>query len=161
LIHHFLKKFNQKYELQIKSISDGEEEKLTNYNWPGNVRELENKIERAMVTSEKQVLEDKDFELELEHTYGDSKPFTAQGMWKHIVEGRVKIENITHFKQKWGENMLKDLITKAFAKTKSQKEAGKLLGCYTKAEEEPKKYSTFRQECTKLGIKIKSYKSGR
>ena len=54
--------------------------------------------------------------------------------------------------------MLRELIKKAFAETKSQKEAGRVLGCYTTADEEPKKYSIFRQECTKLGLKIKNFK---
>ena len=70
----------------------------------------------------------------------------------------MKIGDITTFKQKWGENMLRELIKKAFSKTKSQKEAGKLLGCYINAGEEAKRYSIFRQECTKLGIKIRDFK---
>jgi hypothetical protein len=70
----------------------------------------------------------------------------------------MKVESISHFKQKWGEHMLKELIKKAFSRTKSQKEAGRLLGCYTSADEDQKKYSIFRQECTKLGLKIKDFK---
>jgi len=161
LIHHLLKKFNQKYELTIKSISAPAEEKLTNYSWPGNVRELENKIERAMVTSEKQVLDMSDFDLDAEPVSGAEIGLNAEGIWKLLLEGRMRIENITHFKQKWGEHMLRDLIHKAFVKTRSQKEAGKLLGCYTRADAEPKKYSTFRQECAKLGVKIRDFKKGR
>ena len=54
--------------------------------------------------------------------------------------------------------MLRELIKKAFKETKSQKEAGRLLGFYTTADDEPKKYSAFRQECTKLGLKIRDFK---
>ena len=53
------------------------------------------------------------------------------------------------FKQKWGAHVLRELIKKAFAKTKSQKEAGRLLGCYGSADEEPKKYRSFRHTLLK------------
>ena len=158
LIGNFIDKFNQKYNLQLKTISSKAENRLINYAWPGNVRELENKIERAMIDAEGDSLEVKDFGLELENSHIDMKLLNTEGMWKFFLEGKMKIGNITTFKQKWGENMLRELIKKAFSKTKSQKEAGKLLGCYINAGEEAKRYSIFRQECTKLGIKIRDYK---
>jgi len=158
LIVHFIDKFNQKYNLRIKTISSEAERKLVDYDWPGNVRELENKIERAMINAEGDSLEVKDFEIESENSISDMEFLNAEGMWKLLLEGKMKIDDITTFKQKWGENMLRELIKKAFAKTKSQKEAGRLLGCYTSADEEPNRYSIFRQECTKLGIKIRDFK---
>ncbi len=158
LIVHFIDKFNQKYDLQIKTISKAAEKKLIDYDWPGNVRELENKIEKAMVNAEGDSLAVKDFELESKDTGGDREILNPEGMWSHILEGKVGIDDITGFKQKWGENMLRELIKKSFAKTRSQKEAGRLLGCYSSASEEPKKYSIFRQECTKLGVKIRDFK---
>jgi DNA-binding NtrC family response regulator len=158
LIEHFIDKFNQKYNLQIKTVSSEAEKRLIKYAWPGNVRELENKIERAMIDAEGDFLEVKNFELELEDSSSDMGFLNTGGMWKLLLEGKMKIGDITAFKQKWGENMLRELIKKAFSKTKSQKEAGRLLGCYTSADEEPKRYSIFRQECTKLGVKIRDFK---
>ena len=158
LIEHFIDKFNQKYNLQIKGISSEAGRKLINYEWPGNVRELENKIERAVINAEGDSLEGKDFELELEDSTSDVAFLNPEGMWNLLLKGKMKVADITNFKQKWGENMLRELIKRAFAKTKSQKKAGKLLGCYTHADEEPKKYSIFRQECTKLGVKIRDFK---
>jgi DNA-binding NtrC family response regulator len=158
LIKHFVDKFNQKYSLKIETVSPEAEENLINYEWPGNVRELENKIERGMIHAEGDVLEAKDFELDPNTSDGERAFLDLEGMWNLIVEGKIKIDEVTKFKHKWGENLLKELIKKAFAKTKSQKEAGRLLGCYTSADEEPGKYSIFRQECTKLGVKIKDFK---
>ena len=158
LIKHFIDKFNQKYSLKIETVSPEAEEKLINYEWPGNVRELENKIERGMIHAEGDVLEAKDFELDPNTSDGERAFLDLEGMWNLIVEGKIKIDEVTKFKHKWGENLLKELIKKAFAKTKSQKEAGRLLGCYTSADEEPGKYSIFRQECTKLGVKIRDFK---
>jgi len=158
LISHFIDKFNQKYDMQVITISKEAEKKLIDYDWPGNVRELENKIEKAMINAEGDSLKVKDFELESKTLDHDSKALNPEGMWNLILEGTVKIDDITRFKQKWGENMLRELIKKAFAKTKSQKEAGRLLGCYSSADEETRKYSIFRQECTKLGVKIRDFK---
>jgi len=50
LVHHFLKKFNEKYGLN-KQIAPQVIDRLVNYDWPGNVRELKNVIERAVVTN--------------------------------------------------------------------------------------------------------------
>jgi len=54
LAYHFLKKFNQEMNKDIKSISVEAMNKLINYEWPGNVRQLENVIERAVVMGESQ-----------------------------------------------------------------------------------------------------------
>lgn len=48
LVKHFIEKYNNKENKQIKGISPEVEKELYNYNWPGNVRELENVIERAI-----------------------------------------------------------------------------------------------------------------
>ena len=158
MIKHFVNKFNQKYSLKINTVSPEAEENLINYEWPGNVRELENKIEKAMIHVEGDSLNVKDFEFEPNAPDGDKAFLNLEGMWNLILEGKMKIDDVTNFKHKWGENLLRELIKKAFAKTKSQKEAGRLLGCYSFADEEPGKYSIFRQECTKLAVKIKDFK---
>jgi len=56
LAYHFLKKFNQEMNKEIKSISVEAMNKLINYEWPGNVRQLENVIERAVVMAESQTI---------------------------------------------------------------------------------------------------------
>ncbi len=49
LIHHFLARFNAKYEIN-KKLSPEALELMTNCQWKGNVREVENIIERLVVT---------------------------------------------------------------------------------------------------------------
>ncbi|MCJ7497152.1 MAG: sigma-54 dependent transcriptional regulator [candidate division Zixibacteria bacterium] len=56
LAYHFLKKFNQEMNKEIKSISVEAMNKLINYEWPGNVRQLENVIERAVVMAESKTI---------------------------------------------------------------------------------------------------------
>jgi PAS domain S-box-containing protein len=48
LIHHFMEKYNTKFDIK-KSIDPETMESLSKYSWPGNVRELENIIERLIV----------------------------------------------------------------------------------------------------------------
>lgn len=59
LCHHFIKKFNSGFDTKIKAISPRAMEVLLNYSWPGNVRELENVIQRAMVLTSTDMIEDK------------------------------------------------------------------------------------------------------
>ncbi len=56
LVAHFLKKFENTMGKRISSIPEDTMRKLMNYDWPGNVRELENVIERAMITSNNQLI---------------------------------------------------------------------------------------------------------
>jgi DNA-binding NtrC family response regulator len=51
LAQHFVTEFNRKHNTSIEGISDEAANLLKTYHWPGNVRELRNVIERAVVLS--------------------------------------------------------------------------------------------------------------
>lgn len=57
LAHFFLTKFNNKYIMK-KQLSPKAYECLVSYDWPGNIRELENTIERLVITSDSDIIED-------------------------------------------------------------------------------------------------------
>ncbi len=57
LIKHFTKKSG-------KTISDAAVSFLKQYEWQGNIRELENKIEKAVICSETDILDKKDFDFQ-------------------------------------------------------------------------------------------------
>lgn len=59
LINFFLNNVNEHYNYQ-KSISSKAMRLLIDYDWPGNVRELENEIERLVVTSEYEIIDEED-----------------------------------------------------------------------------------------------------
>ena len=59
LINFFIEKLNDYYNYN-KVISSGAMRLLINYDWPGNVRELENEIERLVVTSEFEIINEED-----------------------------------------------------------------------------------------------------
>jgi len=65
LVEHFISKFNEENSKQVHGVDEIVSRLLRLYHWPGNVRELENLIERAVVTTRNEVLEEDDFPVEL------------------------------------------------------------------------------------------------
>jgi DNA-binding NtrC family response regulator len=56
LTHHFLRKYAQENQKEIRELGDDVLSLLLSHAWPGNVRELENAMERAVVLSDGPVL---------------------------------------------------------------------------------------------------------
>lgn len=61
LANHFIDEFNRDFGKAIKKISKELRHLFLGYSWPGNVRELKNAIERAVLLSESEELNLKDF----------------------------------------------------------------------------------------------------
>jgi len=57
LVNFFIEKFNQKYQMKVRGVSQRAMNILMNYLWSGNVRELENTIESALVVNSPEVLD--------------------------------------------------------------------------------------------------------
>jgi DNA-binding NtrC family response regulator len=57
LAEHFLRKYAEKYNRPMQSISQEAYERMFAYSWPGNVRELQNVIERAVLLTKGDVIE--------------------------------------------------------------------------------------------------------
>lgn len=58
LAEHFLEMYGEKYGKQVKGFSQSAFSQMLSYNWRGNVRELQNVIERAVLLSKKNLIED-------------------------------------------------------------------------------------------------------
>ncbi len=65
LVQHFIEKYNEENHKSVKGIDPSTLKLFMRYNWPGNVRELENLVERAVVTTKKDYLDEDDFPTEL------------------------------------------------------------------------------------------------
>lgn len=65
LIEHFIQKCNSENKRNVKGITQRALRLLMSYHWPGNVRELENLIERAVVITRSELLNEDDFPVEL------------------------------------------------------------------------------------------------
>lgn len=56
LLHHFLNKFNQESNKNVKGFSKEALDAFMAHHWPGNVRELENLVERLVILSQKDII---------------------------------------------------------------------------------------------------------
>ncbi len=60
LAEHFLARFCEREEVPRKRLSEKALKRLMEYHWPGNVRELENLMERLVILTEREVIEEED-----------------------------------------------------------------------------------------------------
>ncbi|WP_407310063.1 sigma 54-interacting transcriptional regulator [Desulfosporosinus sp. SB140] len=58
-VHSLIGKFNRKFGKHVVGLTRRAEELLMNYDWPGNIRELQNVMERAMLTSDEELISHK------------------------------------------------------------------------------------------------------
>jgi len=64
-LEHFIKKFNAENNKNIKGVSKEALELMMNYDWPGNVRELENLIERIIVLTSNEYIQNNELPFSL------------------------------------------------------------------------------------------------
>ena len=73
LAQHFLSTFAEKNRKQIKGFSPQAMDQLLKYDWPGNVRELMNAVERAVVLSRSEYLDEQDLPLVIKDALSDEE----------------------------------------------------------------------------------------
>lgn len=66
IAQHFLTLFAKKNHKNIKGFTPRAMDRLLKYNWPGNVRELMNAVERGVVLSRSEYLDEEEFSLVLQ-----------------------------------------------------------------------------------------------
>ena len=79
LVEYFIDGFNSEFRKHVQGASPAACAVLARYGWPGNVRELRNVVERAMLLSDAQRLEAKDF-ASLSTIVGSSEDFELPAM---------------------------------------------------------------------------------
>lgn len=102
LILHFLGLFNKKYSLN-KTIDLGLIKALEDYEWPGNIRELKNVIERAVVTSQEQIIQEINFPGSEEHLFSSAADELPSISLKDQLEAYEK-ELIRKYIDKYGSS---------------------------------------------------------
>lgn len=105
LAHTFLGRFSSHLGRTVNAFSQDAVVALRAYHWPGNIRELENKLKRAVVMCEKQVIRAVDLELG-----------NAGGEFKSILLSDVRADAET------------EAIIKTLTNCKNISEAAKNLG---------------------------------
>jgi transcriptional regulator with PAS, ATPase and Fis domain len=65
LAEHFIREFNEQYNLSIKGLTPAARNAILAYRWPGNVRQLRNCIERAMLVESEEYIDAADLGEEI------------------------------------------------------------------------------------------------
>ncbi|KAB3534885.1 PAS domain S-box protein [Alkaliphilus pronyensis] len=113
LCYHFINKYNQKYGCN-KGITIGVEEILKKYRWIGNVRELENVIERLVVTTKNDIIDEKNLPLYLIED-------------KYDIKDKITVDGIVPIKEAL-ETIERRLLERAYEKYNNTYEMAKALG---------------------------------
>jgi two-component system NtrC family response regulator len=64
LANFFLNRFNQEFGRGLRGFTEHASHAMNTHEWPGNVRELENRLKRAVVMTERRLIDAGDLELE-------------------------------------------------------------------------------------------------
>ena len=80
LADHFLKIYSDKYKRGTGGFSRQAYDQMLNYSWRGNVRELEHAIERAVLLSKSDVIEELNIPVEARSAFASSAGVTSEIM---------------------------------------------------------------------------------
>ncbi|WP_440055520.1 sigma-54-dependent transcriptional regulator [Pseudoalteromonas sp. T1lg65] len=72
LAAHFIRLHSEKYQVPEKSLSAEAIQVLKHYHWPGNIRELSHVIERAVLMSDNEQIQEQDLQLKKQPAEPDS-----------------------------------------------------------------------------------------
>ncbi len=86
LADHFIKRFNNDYELNVVGLTDAARDFLLRYTWPGNIRQLKNTLERAVLVESDEWVDIR--HLQIDSLWGDER---LQGQSAPSVESPVRV----------------------------------------------------------------------
>jgi DNA-binding NtrC family response regulator len=110
LVNHFLKRYSEKENKSITSVSPEAIKIFTGYHWPGNVRELENVIERAVIlTNHNSIMpEDLTQTLRDSHKRGPDLPDILEEQTLEEVEKHYILKTLD--KVQWNQKQASDTL---------------------------------------------------
>ena len=115
LVEHFVAKFNERLERQVKGLCAPALALLAEHSWPGNIRELENIIERTVLFTDADEIDVDDLPPDLVNQVQPSRvPDLAADAQKEMATGESSMKDIV--KQATAE-IEKTLIQDALSET--------------------------------------------
>ncbi len=105
LATYFLKRYRDLQNKKVRGFSGAAIKCMETYTWPGNIRELENKVQRAVILSEKSLIEPHDLGFDA----GPSSPGAENLEIRTLKEAkdRVEKEMVTLALDKYAGNIAK------------------------------------------------------
>jgi PAS domain S-box-containing protein len=88
LLMHFFHQFNEKYRTR-KSLTPSAIDKLIAYEWPGNVRELKNMVERFILTSDRDSIDENQLPLNILNRHRISSTTHYEHDFTDSVQGKT------------------------------------------------------------------------
>ncbi|GIM45828.1 PAS domain-containing protein [Collibacillus ludicampi] len=98
LLMHFLNQFNEKYRTN-KILTSSAIDKLLAYEWPGNVRELKNMVERFILTSDKDSIDEHQLPFNLLSFHRTSSAIVNEQDFTHSYQ-RKKLKELLNDHEK-------------------------------------------------------------
>lgn len=92
LADFFLDIYSLKYKKDFLKISSNAKDKMCQYSWPGNVRELQHTIEKAVILSDKDLLDAEDFFFSKKKEK-ENVPSTLEEMEKEMIVTSLERHN--------------------------------------------------------------------
>jgi len=100
LVPYFIEQFALKYHREVKGIAENALSLLENCQWRGNIRELKNRIEKAVILSEGELIQATDLQI-TDSELKDDAVCTTQGESLQDAEERI----IRQAMKKYGGNL--------------------------------------------------------
>ena len=88
LAERFIGNFAQKYHRNIKGLDEPAKEALLGHRWSGNIRELQNRLEKAVILADRDVIGAED--LEIRRSEGSAKPDLEAGDEESMVREAMR-----------------------------------------------------------------------
>jgi len=103
LADHFFRRYNTRYRGgSLRAISDRAVRLLEGYDWPGNVRQLENVVERAVVLTENDVVDEEDI-----IGHGCLDPHSMRASGESLLLSQAEKEHIQKVLLRYNNNILR------------------------------------------------------
>ncbi len=99
LAEHFIKKFSEKLDKNIKGFTKRALKIIYEYNWPGNVREVENTVERCIIITDSNLIDVDDLPSHLRATEDSANVETSSPLFSDetiLPFEKLKEEAIRH-----------------------------------------------------------------
>jgi two-component system response regulator AtoC len=123
LLRHFLREISHKLGKNVNRASREAMGVFVSHDWPGNTRELVNVLERAMILSEGDTLDEKEVRMALQSSFGASRSDTQLIQPARLSgDGGIPLKEVV-------QQVEKDCIVRALLRTNGvQAEAAEILG---------------------------------